>query len=80
MPQATLRLESPHAKTVMRSLAPEVGREIPRTRVKIEADAEAVVLRIYAADVSALRAALNSYLRWIKISEEIGNIAGDKDG
>ncbi len=80
MPQATLRLESPHAKTVMRSLAPEVGREIPRTRVEIEADAEAVILRIDAADVSALRAALNSYLRWIKISEEIGNIAGDKDG
>ena len=80
MPKATLRLETPHAKTVMRSLSPEVGREIPRTRVKIESDNESVVLEIEATDVPALRAALNSYLRWMKISEEIGHITGEKNG
>ncbi len=80
MPKATLRLESPHAKTVLRSLAPEVGREIPRTRVELLSEDEAVILKIDAADISALRAALNSYLRWMKISEEIGKIAGENNG
>jgi len=28
----------------------------------------------------ALRAALNSYLRWISISEEIGNMVGEENG
>ena len=48
--------------------------------MEIESDSESVILKIEASDVPALRAALNSYLRWMKISEEIGYIAGEKNG
>jgi tRNA threonylcarbamoyladenosine modification (KEOPS) complex Pcc1 subunit len=34
------------------------------------------VLRIEARDLPALRAALNSYLRWIKIAEDMNRMAG----
>jgi len=37
---------------------------------------EGVVLTIEARDLSALRAALNSYLRWIRIVRDIMEITG----
>jgi KEOPS complex subunit Pcc1 len=73
-------LATPHDKAIWGALFPEVGREIPRTRIKmIPGDGE-IVLDVEASDLGALRAALNSYLRWIRISEEIGNMVGEKDG
>ncbi len=80
MPRATLRLATPHAPAVMGALFPEVGREIPRSRVKLTRDGEDIVLDVEASDLGALRAALNSYLRWIEISEEISNMVGEQDG
>lgn len=80
MPRATLRLATPHAPAVWGALCPEVGREIPRTRVRMEREDDDIVLHMEAADLGALRAALNSYLRWIRISEEIGNLAGEQHG
>lgn len=72
-------MATPHAKAVLEALRPEVGREIPRTRVRIVPGDREIVLDIEAADLGALRAALNSYLRWIRISEEIGNMVGVQD-
>ncbi len=48
------------------ALAPEVAREVPRTRTELVrvSDLE-VELRIVAADTSACRAALNTYLAWV---------------
>ncbi len=80
MPRATLRVITPHHKAVMSALSPEVGREIPRTRVHLFTQDEEVVLNVEASDLGALRAALNSYLRWIRISEEIGNMVGEENG
>ncbi len=80
MPTATLRLISPNASVVAGSLAPEVGREIPRTQVRMETAPGEITLHVQASDVSALRAAINSYLRWMKISEDVGNMAGEIDG
>jgi KEOPS complex subunit Pcc1 len=79
MPRATLRLATPHGKAVWGALRPEVGREIPRTRVSIIPGEKEVVLNIEASDLGALRAALNSYLRWIRVSEEIGNMVGEEN-
>lgn len=79
MPQATLRLVTPHGRAVWGALHPEVGREIPRTRVSIVPGEGEIVLNIEATDLGALRAALNSYLRWINISEEIGKMVGEMD-
>jgi KEOPS complex subunit Pcc1 len=63
----------------MGALSPEVGREIPRTRVELSRDDGDIVLNVEASDLGALRAALNSYLRWIEISEQISNMVGEQD-
>ncbi|MGA7860914.1 MAG: KEOPS complex subunit Pcc1 [Thermoplasmata archaeon] len=66
---ATLRIHRPtpaDAERVARALAPEVSREVPRARAElVRASQTSVELRITAADTSACRAALNTYLAWI---------------
>lgn len=64
----------------MSALSPEVGREIPRTRVSLTSEGDEIILNVEASDLGALRAALNSYLRWISISEEIGKMVGEENG
>ncbi|MBP5394328.1 MAG: hypothetical protein J6Y18_00235 [Candidatus Methanomethylophilaceae archaeon] len=71
---AVLTIESQDAGTVSTSLRPEAGRELPRTHVTIEDGDGSVTIRIEAADTSAMRAALNSYLGCIKITEDIDRI------
>ena len=58
------------ADVVARSLHPETKRDIPRSEVKIKEDETFVCIEITAKDTSSLRAALNSYLRWMKITED----------
>ena len=76
MPSAILSISGPGAQTVFGAISPEAGREIPRTKVHADLDGERRVLRIEARDLPALRAALNSYLRWIKIAEDMNRMAG----
>jgi KEOPS complex subunit Pcc1 len=52
------------------SLQPETAREVSRTQVTIEEDDSSYFIRISAKDSSSLRAALNSYLRWMKVTED----------
>ena len=77
MHRATLRVSSPYADALIGSLSPEVGREIPRSSASVERDGGDIVLRLEAEDLPSLRAALNSYLRWIGITEEVSKLAGD---
>ncbi len=77
MHSATLTFLSPKAEVVHGAISPEVGREIPRTRVESLARPGEFVLSIEAADLSALRAAINSYLRWIKVAEDITMSVGE---
>ena len=56
------------ADVIALSLAPETARTIPRTKVDIKEGPESVHIVIAADDVNALRAAVNSYLRWITVS------------
>jgi KEOPS complex subunit Pcc1 len=69
---ATITIEKNEATAdvVARSLHPETQREIPRSVVKISEDDSFVHIEIAAQDTSSLRAALNSYLRWMKITED----------
>jgi len=53
------------AKIVAESLLPEVKHKIPKTNVEISLDGKIFSLKIEAKDISSLRAACNSYLRWI---------------
>lgn len=48
------------------SLLPEVRTPTSeRSRVEVEAKGDGLVIRVEASDTAALRAALNSYLRWV---------------
>jgi len=53
------------ASLISKSLSPEIKQKIPKTDVKITISNNTLVLDICSNDVSSLRAACNSYLRWI---------------
>lgn len=56
---------SEEAKLVAESLSPEIKHKIPKTDVEISLSKNSLFLKIESEDVSSLRAACNSYLRWI---------------
>jgi len=53
------------AKIVAESLDPETKNKIPKTNVNISLSGDKISLKITSKDISSLRAACNSYLRWI---------------
>lgn len=53
------------AKIIAESLGPEIKHKIPKTNVKVSLSKKTFSLKIKAKDISSLRAACNSYLRWI---------------
>lgn len=61
-------------KLIAESLSPEIKHKIPKTNVKISHYNNKLSLTIDSKDVSALRAACNSYLRWIKTAIEVKKI------
>ena len=75
MLSAELRIVSADAETIISSLRPEAGHELPRTHVEISGSDNEAVIRIEANDTTAMRAALNSYLGCIRITEDISRIA-----
>ncbi|MCW4011094.1 MAG: KEOPS complex subunit Pcc1 [Candidatus Bathyarchaeota archaeon] len=53
-------------RSLLDALTPEVKRQVGvRSRVSLNAEAQTLVLEVEAEDTVALRAALNTYLRWI---------------
>jgi len=53
------------AKIIAKSLNPEIKHKIPKTNVEVTLQDRTFTLEIEAKDLSSLRAACNSYLRWI---------------
>ena len=53
------------ARVVAESLGPEIKHRIPKTNVDVSLSKKKFSLKIEAKDISSLRAACNSYLRWI---------------
>lgn len=72
---AKIRVRSDNTSDVIAALMPEAGRELPRTKAKVGMDGDDGIIELSTADASAMRAALNSYLECIRITEEINNIA-----
>ncbi len=64
-----------HAKIVLRALEPET-KTMPTTRseVEIEGDGRSLTIRFEAKDTSALRASINSYLRWISLINDARSV------
>ena len=61
-----------YLKTVLNALRPET-RKSPsgRSRTKVEEEDGELVVSFEARDTSALRAAINAYLRWITLTQSI---------
>jgi len=74
MLSARLTIVSDDAVAIVRSLMPESAREISRTHTEISFSDREAVVEITSADTTAMRAALNSYLGCIRITEDIGRI------
>ena len=53
------------AEIIAEALDPEIKNKIPKTSVEVSLKDKSFILKIQAKDVSSLRAACNSYLRWI---------------
>jgi len=49
----------------------ESERDIPRTKVHLEAKENTLKVHIEARDINALRAAITSYMRWIGLSMNV---------
>lgn len=60
---------------VARVLSVEGGRDVPRCRVAVGLEGDQLVLRMEARDTAALRAALNSYLRWAALALEVKEVS-----
>ena len=85
----TIPLPSEVASRIAYCLEPELGRikrsnteqtgdyQVPasnRLEVSINVQSNNLILSIDAADISALQAGLNSYLRWIQLSLQINDL------
>lgn len=66
----TLKKENSYTDVVVKALHPETSRDIGRTHVDLSEDAKTIIIEIEAEDTSSLRAALNSYLRWMKVTHD----------
>ena len=53
------------AEQIYEALLPEINEEIKHTRAKCMPDGKLLKMVIEAEDIAGLRAAINSYLRWI---------------
>ncbi|TLZ82165.1 MAG: hypothetical protein E6K03_07845 [Methanobacteriota archaeon] len=71
MRRATIVLSGPEAGVVYEALRPETGRDVPKARVAMRSAPGRLTLTIDADDTGALRAAVNSYLRWADVAARV---------
>jgi tRNA threonylcarbamoyladenosine modification (KEOPS) complex Pcc1 subunit len=72
--QVVFRTE--HADVVAKALSPELTESVPRTKITVEGRGGEVLISVEAEDHTALRAALNSYIRWANVAEETAKEVG----
>ena len=66
--------DSKIAKIIESSLLPEIRHKIPKTDIEISLSGKNLILDISSSDISSLRAACNSYLRWINTALNVRKI------
>jgi len=82
--RAVITYEGAGAGVIRDALRPEAGREIPRAQVsvhgegdrvvidvEVHGEGDRVVIDVETDDTPALRAALNSYLRWAQVALDV---------
>ena len=78
MPSAMLTFDFDslrQADAVEAALRPELGDDVPGSRSALRRDGATLVLDLEAEDAGALRAALNSYLRWTQLALDVQALA-----
>jgi KEOPS complex subunit Pcc1 len=63
-----------NSRIIYESLLPELGEEYQRTRSALRLDNDMLFLNVEADDIISMRAALNGWLRLIKISCEMSSL------
>lgn len=69
----TIEIDEEIARYVMKAIGVEFSSEgeiEQRTELKMEYDGKALCFTINSKDLSSLRAAVNSYLRWLNLAIE----------
>lgn len=73
--QALIRLNFPSERDMeiaLRALQPETrASPAARSRVQVRGEGRTLTLSFEAKDTSALRAAINSYLRWVHLTKGV---------
>lgn len=74
-----IEFENPEeAEIVLGSIKPEInGSPSDRTSVRVNVHDSTLKIVIDAQDTASFRASMNSYLRWIKLSQEVINLKDD---
>jgi tRNA threonylcarbamoyladenosine modification (KEOPS) complex Pcc1 subunit len=57
------------------SLRPELGDEVPGSTAILRREGRTLLLEVHAEDAGAMRAALNSYLRWADTALRVHAVA-----
>jgi KEOPS complex subunit Pcc1 len=65
------------ARIIYEALLPELDQDYQRTRTTLGLKSEVVVIRVQANDIVSMRAALNGWLRLIKITYEMCSFIRD---
>ena len=65
------------ARIIYESLFPELDQDYQRTKTSLVLDGDSLVLKVEANDTVSMRAALNGWLRLIKITYEMCSITCD---
>lgn len=69
-----LFFETEEPEKIYRALAPELEDELHRSSVDLKLSKKGIGLAINGSDIASLRAALNTWVRLIKIASEMVNI------
>lgn len=68
----TFTFDTPkEAHVVTEAIQPEITNKLPKTTLELSQKNNILTLTIKAKDISSLRAACNSYLRWITTAHAI---------
>jgi KEOPS complex subunit Pcc1 len=79
--EAVFRFKSAHAGLLFSAVFPEMEGECnPRSKAEcILEPPDTIVLMVHAADIAALRASLNMWLRLISVAEEMQELLNNQE-
>jgi KEOPS complex subunit Pcc1 len=80
--RAAFRFSTPNASAIHAAVAPEEAGEEwgGRSAARMSLDADTLVLEVEAADLPALRASLNTWLRLVNVADEVCDLVRVQQG